>query len=413
MRPIAVLILLFGFLTGESQENQVTKMIFQKKMGQRSEQRFARAMVATHDNGYVVVGNGSDHGLDRVNHYGWLTKLDKRGQTLWKKRLNGLLYFYAVQETQDYGYIITGSEGVLEIHRSDFVVIKTTYHGDEEWRITLRGGYNNSDDVAASVIETSDHNYLVTGQLVNELSHLVLLKVDRNGKTIWKKLFTEYSAGVCLVETKDGGYLIGFEGDEQGNSGLLKTDSNGNQLWHKVLHHKNSKRNEITSLTLTDGGVIVAGATKLETSKVDGWFASGIAAWLIKTDSDGNQLWDTTFGGSGKDKFWCVNHTKDGSYILCGKSIALDHTSKAWLIKTDANGQKAWEKTFGGSKEEVNNYGEGDAAFCVLAADDGGYIFCGQTTGEIAVRIRYSKFNEINAWVVKTDENGNCLEAEK
>src|SRR5689334_20253203 len=61
-----------------------------------------------------------------------------------------------------------------------------------------------------------------------------------------------------------------------------------------------------------------------------GWSASGVGAdktqplvsypdmdyWIIKTDSQGNKLWDKDFGGSAKDYLYSIDQTSDGGYIL-------------------------------------------------------------------------------------------------
>ena len=60
-------------------------------------------------------------------------------------------------------------------------------------------------------------------------------------------------------------------------------------------------------------------------------------AWLIKTDASGNKVWDKTFGESGYDVASDVQQTSDGGYILAGYGLN-ENTPDAWLIKTDANG---------------------------------------------------------------------------
>jgi hypothetical protein len=109
---------------------------------------------------------------------------------------------------------------------------------------------------------------------------------------------------------------------------------------------------------------------------------------MIKTDSNGNKLWDKTFGESGFDAFFSIQQTSDGGYIAAGTTESHDPLGGgAWLIKTDSNGNKLWDKTFGG-----------DCANSVKQTSDGGYI----TAGSIAYCTR-----ERDAWLIKTDANGN------
>jgi hypothetical protein len=128
----------------------------------------------------------------------------------------------------------------------------------------------------------------------------------------------------------DGGYIVagGF-----GTCGLIKTDVNGNMLWDKIF----DKSKEILSIQQTvDDGYIIAGDI------------SGPDVWLAKTDANGNMLWDRTFGGSKIDWAQSVQQRSDGGYILAGYTVSHE-TSKGmvWLIKTDINGNMLWDKTFG------------------------------------------------------------------
>ena len=77
--------------------------------------------------------------------------------------------------------------------------------------------------------------------------------------------------------------------------------------------------------------------------------------WMIKIDDDGNLVWEQNFGGGAFDAAQSVSLSSDGGFIISGnsKSTAIDVTANAgendiWLIKTDANGNMVWQKTFGG-----------------------------------------------------------------
>jgi hypothetical protein len=81
----------------------------------------------------------------------------------------------------------------------------------------------------------------------------------------------------------------------------------------------------------SDGGYIVAGYT---TS-----FGAGGDIFLIKTDANGNVQWAKTYGGTGDDLAYSVQQTSDGGYIVAGATGSFGAGyGDIFLIKTDANG---------------------------------------------------------------------------
>jgi len=137
-------------------------------------------------------------------------------------------------------------------------------------------------------------------------------------------------------------------------------------------------------IQIKDGGYAVAGFT----------WSKGAGRqdfWVIKLYEDGSKEWDRTFGGSEADVIYSVIQTKDEGYAVAGKTKSIASGEKAWVIKLDENGEVVWDKTFGGSNEDV--------ARCIIQAEDGGYVIAGYT--ESKGEGRY------DAWVIKLDEEGN------
>jgi len=114
-----------------------------------------------------------------------------------------------------------------------------------------------------------------------------------------------------------------------------------------------------------DGGYIIAGYT-------NSYGAGSTDIYLIKTDAQGNQEWYKTFGGSSEDRAYSVQQITDGGYIVVGRTVSYGAGYyDAYLVKIDSQGNQEWHKTFGSSRD--------DQAYSVQQTTDGGYIMVGRT----------------------------------
>jgi len=137
----------------------------------------------------------------------------------------------------------------------------------------------------------------------------------------------------------------------------------------------------------TDGGYIITGITYS--------FGAGLSdVWLIKTDASGDTLWTKTIGGIWSDWGLSVQQTTDGGYIIVGYTNSFGAgNGNIWLIKTDTTGDTLWTKTFGGNDSESGH--------SVQQTTDGGYIITGY-------RDTYG-ISWLDVWLVKTDASGDTL----
>jgi hypothetical protein len=113
---------------------------------------------------------------------------------------------------------------------------------------------------------------------------------------------------------------------------------------------------------------------------------------LIKTDANGNIIWAKTYGGTGYERAYSVQQTSDGGYILAGWTNSFGAGEREiFLIKTDAKGNVQWAKIYGGASD--------DGAFPVQQTSDGGYILASTTISLSA--------GERDIFLIKTDARGN------
>jgi predicted transcriptional regulator len=82
--------------------------------------------------------------------------------------------------------------------------------------------------------------------------------------------------------------------------------------------------------------------------------------WVVMLDKSGNIEWQKTLGGSGTERFQGVTQTLAGDYVLVGSTNSTDGDvnenkgiSDAWVVKIDKKGNLQWQKTFGGTSDEM------------------------------------------------------------
>lgn len=170
----------------------------------------------------------------------------------------------------------------------------------------------------------------------------------------------------------------------------------------------------VVLVVTADGGALIgttspsgAEGDKSEPSK------GALDYWIVKTDASGNKQWDRTFGGSAGDSLGDALQTPDGGYLLVGSSSSDIGGDKSevgrgggdyWVIRLDPLGNKLWDKTLGGPGSDVAND--------VLATSDGGYLvvgFGGTGVGWEKSLPSYGGYGGWDYWVVKIGANGNKL----
>lgn len=343
----------------------------------------------TSDGGFILVGETKSFGAGDFDL--WLIKTDAKGNMVWNRTFGGedWDYGYSVQQTSDGGFILLGGTRSFGVGGWDLWLIKTDGEGHMLWQRTFGG---EGDDGGVSVQQTSDGGFILLGVTEPPLGgyDFWLIKTDAEGNMLWNRTFNNnrWDYGFSVQQTSDGGFiLLGFTGsilcDEGSDLWLIKTDGEGNMLWNRTFGGNDCDYGYSVQQT-SDGGFILAGQT--------GSFGAGKSElWLIKTDGEGKMLWNRTFGGSGSDGGASVQQTSDGGFILLGETESFGVGGPDfWLIKTDTEGNMVWNRTFGGSA--------GDYGSSVQQTSDGGFILLGQTNSFGA--------GGYDFWLIKTDAEG-------
>ena len=295
-------------------------------------ENWANSVEQTTDGGYVVAGYTYNTEFFEV----CLVKTSANGDTLWTRTFGDTLsdsQGEAVRQTLDGGYVVTGLTNSHGAGSYDVYLIKTNGNGDTLWTRTYGGP---SDDEGSSVQQTADSGYIITGGT----GDVYLIKTDAQGDTLWTRTFGGGSDdyGECVRQTTDGGYVIaGFTrsfGAGMIDVYLIRTDAHGDTLWTRAYGGTDEDLASSVQQT-TDGGYIVAGRTS-------SFGAGGGDVWLIRTNANGDTLWTRTFGGPANDASGSVQQTTDDGYVIAGITDSYGAGgADVYLIKTDSLGRVA------------------------------------------------------------------------
>ena len=324
----------------------------------------ANSVQQTGDGGYIIAGTTESYGAGSEDI--WIVKTNPNGDKIWDRTFggSGSDFCGTIQQTVDGGYIIAGSTGSYGSGNLDAWIIKTDSNGNKIWDKTYGG--SEADYVwyrGNSIQQTGDGGYIIAGTTASYgtgIENFWLIKIDSGGNKIWDKTFGEtnkINRGRSIIQANDGGYVMsGYMGD---SAWIVKTDSNGNKLWDKAFSNAGGDSIQQTG----DGGYIIAGLSGYSPELVS----------LLKIDSSGNKIWNRIFGDNYNNWDPTVRQTIDGGYIIAASTNPSELGSfDAWLIKTDSSGNKLWDAIYGGSSS--------DFADCIGLTADGGYIFVGQTS---------------------------------
>ncbi|PAV11078.1 hypothetical protein ASJ81_11400 [Methanosarcina spelaei] len=291
----------------------------------------------TSDGGYIVAGSTASYGKGTEGYPdAWLIKVDKSGNMQWNKTYGGT-YFdegYFTRQTSDGSYALSGY--TFPSGYAEPWLIKTDKKGNEMWN-KVSDNITHWDYLQYMVERTFDGGYIV-------------------GDTIQHEIECQYD-------------LLMVDNDIR----LTKYDLNGNQQWNITFGQKNSSETLDPLLTSVkqapDGGYVIASSINLNETNTN----SDI--WLIKTNEHGQEQWNKTFGGPLDDSAFSLSVTSDNSYVLTGKytkSCSFEIEGAAFILKTDSEGNQEWIKIFSNC-----------TLYSIQQTSDSGYVAAGVKNGNV------------------------------
>ena len=162
-----------------------------------------------------------------------------------------------------------------------------------------------------------------------------------------------------------------------------------------------------------DGGYILSGysdsdacAMKAENSR-----NGSRDFWVMKIDTEGNQIWERTIGGGDKDVVRKTLATSDGGYLIGGYSHSNAGFEKSedargledfWVVKLDINGTIQWDKTYGGDGQEH--------LLDMLELTNGEYLLGGFSTSDISGEKTSNARGFNDYWIIRIQLDGTVIQ---
>ena len=298
------------------------------------------------DNGYAFVGDAWDYGPGGLDIY--LCTTDISGNKLndkvlgTPKRDNG----FSILQTKEKGYLLLGHSRLVNT-MGDILLLKVDSKGNLIWQKSFAGEGN---DYAFQIIKSSQNDgYVFVGSkngffddvhadFRTHDADMLLIKIDEDGNQIWKKTYgeSEHDFGYSVCNAPDGGYYLLGSSQSYGNGSfdmlLIKTDSEGNEAWHKSFGGTKYEYGK-KLVPSEDGGLYLVGSSK--SFGTDG----SVDVFIVKTDGEGNEIWSETFGGSQPDYGEDIMAIPNGGCAIAGSTKSYgEGGSDVFLLRLKANG---------------------------------------------------------------------------
>jgi hypothetical protein len=166
----------------------------------------------------------------------------------------------------------------------------------------------------------------------------------------------------AVSQQEDGGFILCGKAntypDGLGNAWLIKTNSMGNEVWSK-MYQENAESDLRSVIALPDGGCIACGRVG---STLD--LSEGLC-WAVRVDKSGATQWSRTYFEKYGGVFNAITSTSDGNILLCGNA-----PQTGLGVKININGDTLWSRCITGLANQIGFNS-------ILTAPSGEIAICG------------------------------------
>jgi hypothetical protein len=160
-----------------------------------------------------------------------------------------------------------------------------------------------------------------------------------------------FDVGETVIPLNDTSYVVAGTTNVTGMNGtdmlLFKTNSMGDVAWWKNIGGAGIQSGKAAVMSADSSGYLITGYE-------NNFGSTGYDIWLVKTDVNGNTVWDKTYGGNDWEVASAMGKLADSTYIIAGETYSFGNGQRdVYVIHLNGNGDTLWTRTFGGSADDV------------------------------------------------------------
>lgn len=154
---------------------------------------------------------------------------------------------------------------------------------------------------------------------------------------------------------------------------------------------------------LDDGTFVFAGSAGMDSLPT----SRKIKAWIVKYDRHGRRLWEHFLGGPGANHTGTIMSTRDGGFLLMGNTEGGGIVPRsygrfdAWVLRLDSNGNVLWNTTLGGSADDVANE--------AVESETGDLFVCGYSSSFDGMNEGRNPSGYARGWIARFSGNGQLI----
>jgi hypothetical protein len=306
---------------------------------------------------------------------------------------------YAVLSLSESG--VSGTKETTNYGRYDAWLVRLDSSGNKIWERNFGGA---SEEGVRDLKATADNGWIFVGESYSVPSgnktspnygeaDYWIVRLDSEGNKLWEKSIggNRYDEAVAVLETDNGDFIIAGYSYSETNQvktaprfgladiWILRLSAQGDVLWQTSYGGASQDWPYAIAPYGTNGFVIGAASASPPGGNKESPTYEGSDFWIIAIDHDGNKLWERSYGGDNSDELRNLRQTSDGGFIAYGSTgsgvsgnkttpLAFPYAD-CWLLRLNGSGEKIWERTFGHEGT--------DFPYGVMQTVDGGFVVTG------------------------------------